>query len=334
MSETNCPIIFKRSNKKNTRTLRESDSEESDDDSAILIAKRQKDLRERRNRDNSKLQSSSSFYKKFANKKHSLKNKISADSDDDEDDQSSVYINFKSSKSGEREGPVDMGATSTLETETEKDKDAQSIFERAQKIQKNLEESDENIYRGINNYVQYIPKKDTAFGNASSGHVRRGPMRAPDNIRSTVRWDYQPDICKDYKETGFCGFGDSCKFLHDRSDYKAGWQIDLEYESKAKHNNEDDSDEDKYKINDDDDLPFACFICREKFIDPVVTRCKHYFCQSCAMDHLRKTTLCFVCNAQTNGIFNVAKEIEKRMKESLKRTKIEENIDNYEVDDD
>ena len=32
-------------------------------------------------------------------------------------------------------------------------------------------------------------------------------MRASANIRSTVRWDYQPDICKDYKETGFCGFG-------------------------------------------------------------------------------------------------------------------------------
>ena len=22
-----------------------------------------------------------------------------------------------------------------------------------------------------------------------------------------MRWDYQPDICKDYKETGYCGFG-------------------------------------------------------------------------------------------------------------------------------
>lgn len=25
-----------------------------------------------------------------------------------------------------------------------------------------------------------------------------------------MRWDYQPDICKDYKETGFCGFGGEC----------------------------------------------------------------------------------------------------------------------------
>lgn len=66
---------------------------------------------------------------------------------------------------------------------------------------------DDKIYRGLNNYAQYYKKKDTAAGNASSGMVRKGPIRAPSNIRATVRWDYQPDICKDYKETGFCGFG-------------------------------------------------------------------------------------------------------------------------------
>jgi hypothetical protein len=59
----------------------------------------------------------------------------------------------------------------------------------------------------LNNYAQYYKKKDTAAGNASSGMVRKGPIRAPSNLRATVRWDYQPDICKDYKETGFCGFG-------------------------------------------------------------------------------------------------------------------------------
>jgi RING finger protein 113A len=36
----------------------------------------------------------------------------------------------------------------------------------------------------------------------------------------------------------------------------------------------------------DDDLPFACYICRKPWgeaKDPVVTRCKHYFCESCAL---------------------------------------------------
>jgi hypothetical protein len=67
--------------------------------------------------------------------------------------------------------------------------------------------ADDKIYRGMANYTQYYEKKDTAQGNAASANVRKGPMRAPANVRATVRWDYQPDICKDYKETGFCGFG-------------------------------------------------------------------------------------------------------------------------------
>jgi len=47
-------------------------------------------------------------------------------------------------------------------------------------------------------------KKDTA----SSGMVRKVAIRAPSNyLRATVRWDYQPDICKDDKETGICGYG-------------------------------------------------------------------------------------------------------------------------------
>ena len=56
-----------------------------------------------------------------------------------------------------------------------------------------------------------------------SGH---GPARAPIHYRATSRFDYQPDVCKDFKDTGYCGYGDACKFLHDRSDYKTGWQIE------------------------------------------------------------------------------------------------------------
>ncbi|CAF1176740.1 unnamed protein product [Rotaria sordida] len=48
-----------------------------------------------------------------------------------------------------------------------------------------------------------------------------GPIRAPTNLHVSVHWDYQPDIC-------YCDFGDNCKFLHDRSDYKHGWQLERE----------------------------------------------------------------------------------------------------------
>lgn len=36
----------------------------------------------------------------------------------------------------------------------------------------------------------------------------------------------------------------------------------------------------------DDGIPFACYICRkawEECKNPVVSRCRHYFCESCAL---------------------------------------------------
>ncbi|MGH0141825.1 UNVERIFIED_CONTAM: hypothetical protein FKN15_005352 [Acipenser sinensis] len=108
----------------------------------------------------------------------------------------------------------------------------------------------------------------------------KGPIRAPDHLRATVRWDYQPDICKDYKETGFCGFGD---------------------------------DENYEVSSDEEDLPFKCFICRESFKNPVITKCRHYFCERCALQHYRKSQRCYVCNEQTNGVFNPAKELITKM---------------------
>lgn len=126
-------------------------------------------------------------------------------------------------------------------------------------------------------------------------------------IKSTIRVDYQPDICKDYKETGFCGFGDSCKFLHDRSDYKPGWQMDLEY-AKGLYKDEDD---DKYLIKESDDEndnekdENQCVICNQPYKDPIVTKCKHYFCGNCAEKECLDK--CFVCEKPTSGIFKVAK---------------------------
>ena len=129
-----------------------------------------------------------------------------------------------------------------------------------------------------------------------------GPLKATTFVRTTARFDYQPDICKDYKETGFCGFGDTCIYLHDRGDTKSGWQMEQEYEDKKKReeekkgkemeqfmnsmmNGEDDggggklgtTDEEKAALNSDDGIPFACHICRGPFKSPIVTTCGHYF---------------------------------------------------------
>lgn len=54
-------------------------------------------------------------------------------------------------------------------------------------------------------------------------------MRAPTYIRSTNRIDHNPEICKDYFVSGYCGFGDACVFIHDRTDYKSGAELEKEW---------------------------------------------------------------------------------------------------------
>lgn len=163
------------------------------------------------------------FHSSSISKKNTKKqNDNGSDSNEESDEE--IVVKYKSKRLAESDGPRDQGATAEVTFETTTDRDATALFKKSIEINKELEgKADDKIYRGMNNYTQFYKKKDTAAGNAGSGINSVGPMRAPTNLRSTVRWDYQPDICKDYKETGFCGFGDSCKFLHDRS----GKSIDL-----------------------------------------------------------------------------------------------------------
>jgi len=208
-------------------------------------------------------------------------------------------------------------------------KDAQAIFERQMAITQEMKADGGNVggdqvYRGLNGYAMMNERKDTMGGNAYKGVTQKGPARATANIRASVRWDYAPDICKDYKETGFCGYGDSCKFLHDRSDYKHGWQIDGDVDGgRYASKDEDQKDIRSYEIDSDEEedaLPFACFICKEPFTKPVVTKCKHYFCEKCALNRYKnKSTKCAACGAQTNGMFKPAKEILEKMKEMEKQ---------------
>lgn len=299
-----CKFAMKRKKfQKNTRRRNDSSSENEEGASEPSVVRPTKITK----RINPNVQSTSGIENK-------RKLQITEDNSSESDKEETVLHSFKSNKSAQASGSSDQMATATLEIETETDKDAQAIFERRLEINKQLEgKEDDKIYRGINNYAQYVKPKDTSAGNASSGMVRRGPMRAPANLRATVRWDYQPDICKDYKETGFCGFGDSCKFLHDRSDYKHGWQLEREWAEG--HYGHDDEDPKKYEINsDEEDLPFKCLLCRKSFVEPVVTKCKHYFCEKCALTRFKKTSRCFACNAQTSGIFNPARNLIEKLK--------------------
>ena len=230
-------------------------------------------------------------------------------------------------------------ATRSIEIDTAFDRDARALKEQRLKLAKErldgvasssggertagnnsvASEGKQEIYKGVNSYTDYKAafRREQVVGNKASGS--HGPARASANVRISYRMDYQPDICKDYKETGYCGYGDACKFLHDRSDYKSGWELDREWEEKQKARQkmmeagvelgEDGDGSGDGGRSTEDELPFACLICRKPFTDPVVTRCKHYFCEHCALKHNAKSPNCFACGKPTSGIFNVAREI-------------------------
>ena len=109
---------------------------------------------------------------------------------------------------------------------------------------------------------------------------------------------------------------DSCKFLHDRTDYKLGWQLEMEANKKTSRF-ADDSDEENYEIpSDEEHLPFKCLFCRESFVDPVVTKCKHYFCEKCALGHFKTSRKCYVCGENTLGIFQPASALTVRLSQA------------------
>lgn len=166
-----------------------------------------------------------------------------------------------------------------------------------------------------------------------------GPIRAAAHVRVTARFDYQPDICKDYKETGFCGFGDTCIYLHDRGDTVSGWQLEQQWEQQQKIKKEKQQQEmidfatGKVAATEDgtagpsaeDGIPFACHICRDPFKNPVATNCGHYFCETCIMNHVRTVSeACPVCGKDTGSVFNLPSKLIAKKRKVLGAAKAKE----------
>ncbi|KAI1872191.1 uncharacterized protein JN550_003910 [Neoarthrinium moseri] len=190
----------------------------------------------------------------------------------------------------------------------------------------NATQGPDGTYKGLANRTTFIQKNP----NAPTRTV--GPIKAPTNIRTITVTDFAPDVCKDYKQTGFCGFGDNCKFLHAREDYKQGWQLDREWENVSKGKNMGgtvvasadrqgaaDDAEDPAEAAMLEKIPFACIICKGPYRSPIRTRCDHYFCEPCALQRYRKDPSCAACGAGTNGVFNNAKTLNKLLEKKKAR---------------
>ena len=63
------------------------------------------------------------------------------------------------------------------------------------------------------------------------------------------------------------------------------------------------------------------------FTNPALTKCKHYFCEKCALEYYKSCQKCYACRTYTNGVFNPAKEIIAKMEKYQDSDKDEEESD-------
>ena len=232
---------------------------------------------------------------------------------------------FAADRSGEIQTTNDATKQSNWYDETGKDSlSAKQLLGTTRgNAGKSNDTANDGTYKGASNYQTFIQKNP----NAPSRQV--GPVKAPTNIRTITVTDFAPDVCKDYKQTGFCGFGDSCKFLHAREDYKQGWELDKDWEigtNGKKIGYQASTKEDPGSDDDDDDaalegIPFACIICKKPYTFPIITKCGHYFCEKCALGRYRKNPSCAACGAGTGGVFNGAKGLKKLLDKKRERAK-------------
>lgn len=155
-------------------------------------------------------------------------------------------------------------------------------------------------------------KKNTEINNDKDSLVNKS-----DNEKK-IYMDYEPLLCKEFKLKGYCGYGDTCKFIHSRDDYindkklvRKHWKKSLEDEAKN-HNDKELKDEiDTVSIAD------KCLLCDKQFetIDDqkfVQLQCKHVFCKKCFLNSLKNENQnCKNCGTDSKGIMKPFKFIKQ-----------------------
>lgn len=167
-----------------------------------------------------------------------------------------------------------------------------------------------DVEHGLNSDTTHTlsnPSLDQATTDKSPGKKSVGPLKPPPiSIKTTTITDFQPDVCKDYLQTGYCGYGDTCKFLHIRDELKQRIPVEKEWETVTVQQTSDKTKE---------QVPYRCVICLKDYTLPVKTECNHIFCQKCFMNRYRdlKKPNCVICGKDTGGVCSpvLKKELDK-----------------------
>ncbi|KAL0224078.1 hypothetical protein P9112_003468 [Eukaryota sp. TZLM1-RC] len=137
--------------------------------------------------------------------------------------------------------------------------------------------------------------------------------RLPSGTPSKIDVDIQPDVCKDWLETGFCGYGDNCKFAHIRVQTDTAHSQKVQSELRLKREKLDallkgkpteKPIESQHKCVEENSVhdDKSCVLCgKEQSL--LRSSCKCMYCTSCS--RLTKTgENCVGCGAVLRGVFS------------------------------
>ncbi|KAG0456625.1 hypothetical protein HPP92_024413 [Vanilla planifolia] len=278
-----CNFLKKPSRNKNIRKRTATEFTEDDDDTNILSQRPKKSL-------------TSAKALHFSSSTPSS-NPSGADDADVEAKNQGDLFHFKSTK--EIQVQTDNRATASLETETEFDRDARAIRERvlkrAEESLKGKSSSEPGKKRRCTGNTRLLTTKPV-FAASRLLQVRRLAVRMAHSERRHTFGLLQGSITsRTYVRTTRRRVTVALE-MHASLCMIVGLQVWLAAEKEWKKR---EGKEERIGYG----MPFE---------DAVVTKCKHYFCEHCALKHHSKNKKCFVCNAPTLGIFNTAHEIRKR----------------------
>jgi RING finger protein 113A len=225
--------------------------------------------------------------------------KVNSDSSESEDDTEAVIKRPKVTKEETHKDATPEANTLTRNEDAtkvdalNKELDAEELAKSA-----TVDEPVDGLYKGQKGYATFLPPKSNAINKV-------GPKKASSSIRMSTVFDFARDECKDFRQTGFCGYGDSCKFVHARDDFKAGWKLNRDW----------DLSKQEEKEKEVEGIPFRCVLCKDSYKDPIKTKCGHYFCEKCFLDRSHKTKTCFICGKDTENVALPAKYLKHLLKE-------------------
>lgn len=142
---------------------------------------------------------------------------------------------------------------------------------------------------------------------------------------------FQPDACRSYYEYGYCGFEDHCTFSHNafsENEQKSKYDINSISKSSSFSTNSANtaismsSPSSLYSsriifkpipVNISNSYPvssgkteeaFNCKLCNSDLFQPIITNCKHIFCESCMMKYyINISSNCVICDKELDGNF-------------------------------